>query len=322
MTSSTSRFLVAVLAALLPARALAGSLFSDDPATLFRGETISIEPLVGYLRGTSGEYVYNVPGSGSKLSQLDWSIQALAVGGRVAVRPFDDLTLRGRIWATVASDGSMTDYDWLGGYRGHDSWTHRSKSPDTDLGRAWQGDVSAAYKLYDSDDLALTGIAGFRHYSVKYNARGGSYIYSTAAFRDSVGMLPAGQLGIAYQQWFDTPYVGVGAVYNTADWTVSTEIIGSPFVMSRDKDYHALRTTLFREDFDMSGMLGASAGLEYRLSPVFSIAGRVEYQKYFEARGGTKIFNGSTGQALTVPKPGAGADADTLLLSLGVKGRL
>lgn len=316
--------IAALLATAAPAAA--ADLFGTgyEPAAEPAGaETVVIEPFVGYLRGTSGEYVYDVANGNAKLSQLDWRVDALAVGARVAARPLDWLTVRGRAWGTVASGGSMTDYDWFAGYFGPNSWTHKSESPDTKLGKAWQADASVAVKFYEDDDLALTAIAGYRHYNVKYNARGGSYIYSSGpGFRDLYGSFPAGQLGISYEQLWRTPYIGLGAVYNSADWTVSAEAIGSPFVMGRARDYHALRYTLFKDDFEMSTMLGVNLGAEYRLSPVVSLAGRLEYQNYLEARGGVKLFNGQTGVAQAAPKPTGGGDAETLLLSLGVKARL
>jgi outer membrane protease len=306
----------------LSTSSLASGLFSEEPQALLRGETISIEPFVGYLRGTSGEYVYNSARPGQKLSQLDWSVNALAVGARVAVRPLDWLTVRGRFFATVASDGSMTDYDWLAGYFGRDSWTHKSVSPDTNLGRAWQGDVSVSAAYYSDEDLALTVIGGFRRYDVKYSSRGGSFIYSVNGFRDTVGNLPGDRIGIAYRQVWDTPYLGLGAFYNGENWSVSAEVIGSPFVMSRDKDFHALRNIIFKEDFDTTGMVGLNAGVEYRLTPLLSLAGRVEYTRYLLAKGGTTLFDGNTGTTVTYPKPAAGADAETLLISAGVKAKL
>ena len=66
----------------------ASDLFSSEPGSLLRDESISVEPIIGYLRGSSGEYVYNTSNRNQKLSQLDWNINALAVGGRVAVRPW------------------------------------------------------------------------------------------------------------------------------------------------------------------------------------------------------------------------------------------
>jgi outer membrane protease len=79
---------------------------------------------------------------------------------------------------------------------------------------------------------------------------------------------------------------------------------------------------VFTDDFDMSGMVGVSAGVEYRFSPILSVTGRVEYQKYFETKGETTIQDNSTGTVVRVPKPGAGADSDSLLLSVGVKTRI
>ncbi len=302
--------------------ASASDLFSSEPGSSLRGESISVEPIIGYLRGSSGEYVYNTSNRNQKLSQLDWNINALAVGGRVAIRPLDWLTVRGRLWATVSSGGDMTDYDWLAGYFGKDSWTHRSVHPDTELAKAWQGDVSLAMSYYADEDLALTVLAGYRHYDVKYNSRGGSFVYSSFAFRDTVGSFPDGQLAITYRQVWQTPYLGLGANYNGENWTVGVEVIGSPFVMARTRDNHVLRNTVFTDDFDMSGMVGVSAGVEYRFSPILSVTGRVEYQKYFETKGGTTIQDNSTGTVVRVPKPGAGADSDSLLLSVGVKTRI
>lgn len=306
---------------------------SASPATSFEpfaplapppsaGETLTVEPFLGYLRGTSGETVYDLRDPRAKVSQLDWAVNALAVGGRVAMRPVDGLTVRGRAWATVASSGEMTDYDWFGGYFGRDSWTHRSHHPATDLGKAWQGDVSAALTLYGDGELALTAIGGYRHYDVKYAARGGSYVYSGAGFRDTLGTFTPGRLGIAYEQWWDTPYFGIGAAYNGVDWSVTGELIGSPFVFGRDKDHHALRNLVFREKLEMSGMIGFALGTEYRFTPNISLVGRAEYQKYLHAKGGTRLDDATTGQTTYYPKPAAGADAETLLLSLGVKARL
>jgi outer membrane protease len=140
--------------------------------------------------------------------------------------------------------------------------------------------------------------------------------------RDTIGSFPDGQLGITYRQVWQTPYVGLGATYNGENWTVSAEVIGSPFVISRARDNHVMRDTIFTDDLDMSGMVGLSAGLEYRFSPVFSLAGRIEYQKYFEAKGGTVIRDNTAGTITRVGKPGAGADSDSLLLSVGVKTRI
>lgn len=312
----------AAAAMLLPGAAAAADLFVDDTATLLRSETFTAELFAGYLMTSAREYVYNVPGDGSKLSQLNWSGNAFALGGRIAFRPFDGVTVRAKGWSTVASENEMTDYDWLGGYYGDSSWSHRSISPDTRSAKAWQADISAAVGLYEEDGLSVTGIAGYRHFTTKWNARGGSYIYSEKAFRDTVGSLPADRIAIAYQQWWKTPYAGLGIAYSDADWSFAGELVGSPLVMAEDKDHHALRQLLYRDSFGLSGMVGVSGSVEYRFSPVLSVAGRVEYQNYLGAKGATKIFDPVSGAARNFPSPAAGASAETLLVSLGVKVRL
>jgi plasminogen activator len=310
---------LALLAAAPAARA--ADLFTAEPAALLRTESLTAEAFAGYLTGTAREYVYNVPGDGKKLSQLDWRMNGFALGGRVAYRPTDWLTARIRGWSTVAGSSDMTDYDWMGGYYGMNSWTHRSIS-STDTAKAWQIDGSLAASLYESDDLSFSAIAGYRYMTSKWNATGGSYVYSVNDFRDTAGLLPADRLGIAYQQWWSTPYLGVGASTTLGDWSFSGEIIGSPFVMSRDKDHHALRALVFTEKFALSSMIGTSASVEYRLSPVMSLTGRVEYQNYLGATGSTRIADGNTGAVSHYPRPSGGADAETLLVSLGVKARM
>lgn len=303
--------------------AQAADLFSEEPvATLLRTETLTAEVFAGYVLGTAREYVRAVPGYAEKLSQLDWKTNAFALGGRVAFRPTDWLTIRARGWSTVAGVASMQDYDWLGGYYGNASWTHHSTHPDTSVAKSWMADISGAVPFYDAGDIAFTAIAGYRHFTQKWNAKGGSYIYSTTDFRDTAGTFPPGQLGIAYQQWWRTPYAGVGISTSVDNWSATAELIGSPFVMSEAKDHHVLRDLVIRDKFGLSGMVGIAASAEYRLSPVMSLTGRVEYQNYLGARGRALYADGGTGTSFGLQSPGAGADSETLMLSMGVKVRI
>jgi outer membrane protease len=286
-----------------------------------QGEVLSITPSIGYLQSISTENVYD-PISRSKISQLDWKGDAMTVGGRIAVRPLENVTLRGSIWAAVAADGDMKDRDWLFGYRGSESWSHQSVHPDTRIPKAWQGDVSLAYLLGQTGDMSYAAIAGFRHYDVKYRAYGGSYVYSVYGFRDMAGSFNAGELGIAYRQVWDTPYLGLGAYYHGTTLSLSTEIYGSPVAFARDQDYHALRNTLFAERFTPAAMIGANVAVEYRLTSAFSLVGRLDYARYAEAKGNTRIYDAAGGDFYRIPKPSSGADSQTLNVSLGVKGKI
>ncbi len=312
--------LAAVFGLPAPSDGLAADLFGADVAPLLRTETFAVEATVGYLRGTSREYVYN--SGGEKVSQLDWRIDKAAVaGGRLTFRPLEWLSVRARGWTNIDAESMMRDYDWLAGYHGFDSWTHRSVHPDTDLTRAMQGDLSVAAWFWEDQGFALSAIAGYRYMTQKWEASGGSYVYSVSGFRDRSGTFPD-QLAISYQQWWQTPYAGFGMSYAVDDLVVTGEIVASYWVKARARDHHALRDLVFDDAFSSSPMVGATVGAEYRLSQSFSAVGRVEYQRYFEAEGRTKITNVANGSVVRVPRPAAGADSETTLFSLGLKARL
>jgi plasminogen activator len=311
------------IAVLFPGAGTAADLFKGDAATLLRTERMTIEAFGGYLTGQGREYVSNAPFSQDKLSQLNWRIDnAFVVGGRMAVTPIDGLTLRARGWIHVKSDTTMDDYDWLAGYLGFNSWTHWSHHPDTQMAKGWQGDISAAYRWYEDEDLVFTAIGGYRYMTMKWNAYGGSFIYSTFNFYDTVGTFTPGELGIAYQQWWSTPYAGLGVIHKMGAFTFTGEIIASPWAYGHDKDYHAQRVILFKEDFRPTTFFAASLGAEYQYNNSVSFTGRAEYQGYGQASGPTKLLDGLSGNVLYFRKPSASADAETVLLSLGVKTRL
>ncbi len=97
-------------------------------------------------------------------------------------------------------------------------------------------------------------------------------VYSeNGGFRNSVGTDDSHGLGVAYQQWWHTPYVGLGATYAAGSWRVTGEVITSPFVVAEDKDHHNQRDLLFTEDFAPDWMVGLSLGAEYAVSVRFSL---------------------------------------------------
>jgi plasminogen activator len=292
-----------------------------DTAPIVQTQTFAAELFVGYVAGRAHEYV-NVVGGQGRVSQLNWDTNSLAIGGRVAFSPFEDVTFRARGWTAAFSGGAMEDYDWLNGYNGASSWTHYSQSPNAKPSTMWQADASAAVTFYQDEDTAFYAIGGYRYFTFKSNARGGAYIYSSpTGYRDLQGTFPGGQLGIAYQQEWQTPYLGLGGKIAFGDWTASGELIGSPVAFGNAKDHHALRGLVFKDTMSPSGMVGFDAALEYSVTPLFSVVGRAEYQNYLEAAGSEKLYAGGV-LAGAYPKPLAGASMETLLLSVGVKAKL
>jgi outer membrane protease len=311
----------AFAAFLIPTLGHAADVTRATSAPVFAGSSLSVEIYGGYLTGTAGEYVYNVPGNGTKLSQLNWQIDNAAIlGGRLTYRPFDWLNLRLGGWSVVASGNAQDDFDWFRGYNGFDSWTDWSHSGVTEIAKAYQIDVSAAARLHQFGSVEISGLAGYRFLTLKMNDFGGHFIYSTnGGFRNDVGTFDPNELGIAYQQWWHTPYLGVGAIYSGEKFKLTAELIGSPLVMARDKDHHNSRNLVFKERFTPSWMLGATLAVEYALSAQVALTARADYQRYFEARGGTDILNGESGRLERLPKPAAGGDFDALALTMGLK---
>ncbi|HZH51916.1 MAG TPA: omptin family outer membrane protease [Microvirga sp.] len=284
----------------------------------------SAEIYGGYLTGLAREYVYRVPGDGSLVSQLNWQIDhAAIVGGRLTYQPWDWLSLRANGWTIVGSDNAMDDYDWLAGYLGFDSWTNWSHSEDTRLAKGYQIDLGTAARFYQAGPFELSALAGYRFMTFKMNAYGGHYIYPgrDGSFRTATGFFPD-RLGIAYQQWWHTPYLGVGASYASGPLKVTAEFITSPFVMSSDKDHHNLRDIVFKERFSPNWMVGVTLGAEYALTDSISLTGRAEYQNFFEAKGGSLMIDRAQGVVVKTPEPGAGGDISTLMLSVGLKASL
>jgi plasminogen activator len=314
------------MTALLAASALAAPAHAADPVAERRAawqltHQVSAELFGGYLTGMSRELVYNVPGDGSKLSQLNWQIDhAFVLGGALTYQPWDWLGLRARGWAHVGSDNAMDDFDWLFGFNGFDSWSDLSRHDDTRLAKAFQVDASASLRFFESGPVSVSALGGYRFLTMKWNAYGGRFFYSVEGFRDDIGAFPDGELQIAYQQWWHAPYAGLGVSYRAGPLTLTAEVIGSPWVRARDRDHH-VDIALFEESFGPSSMAGAAVSAEFAMTQHVSLVGRVEAERFYEAKGSTKVFNFDPPSFEFFPKPSAGADHQSLLVSLGVKGR-
>jgi outer membrane protease len=282
---------------------------------------LSGEVFGGYLTGMSRELVYNVPGDGSKLSQLNWQVDhAFVLGGALGFRPWDWLALRARGWAHVSSDNAMDDFDWLLGFNGFGSWSDFSHHDDTRLAKAFQVDVSASARLFESGPVSINALAGYRFLTMKWEAYGGRFVYSLEGFRDDIGFFPDGELQIAYQQWWHAPYLGLGVTYRAGPLTVTAEVVGTPLARARDEDLH-VDIALFQEKFSPSSMAAVALSAEIAMSQQLSLVGRVEAERFYEAEGSTSVFNFNPPLFEFFPKPSAGADHQSLLVSLGVKGR-
>ena len=287
------------------------------------GEKSSAEIYGGYLFGQSRELVFD-PATGHKASELFWKIDgAFVVGGAVAVRPVEWLTLKVDGWTPVQSRNSMDDYDWM--VDGQD-WSHWSSHSDTKMNRGHMINIGAAArmvkfdrtKMFDSAQLDF--LAGYRWVHMNWTAFGGTYTYSSATgFRDRTGTFQDGAAGIGYEQWFETPYIGLGGHMTLARWSFSGELTGSLWTRGSARDHHYLRSLVFEDESRSMPMIAGEVKTSYALTDHLSLFGSFMFQKYFETKASTTTTDESTGVVTHEPGDVAGMDHYALLFNLGLK---
>ena len=289
-------------------------------------DRVAIEMYGGYLKGQSRELVYE-PSTGHKNSELFWTIDdAYVVGGTVSVRANDWLTLRVGGWTPMKSHNTMNDYDWA--LNGHGDWSDLSHHPDTRINHAAMIDAGAKgrvatfgkTKVFDQASLDL--LAGFRWLNISWTAYGGSGIYSINGFRNQNIKFDEGLGGLAYEQWYNMPYVGLGGSISKGRFTLAAELTGSFWGWGSSKDQHYDRTFVSEEQYSKIAMAAGDFSLAYALSKNFDIVGRFVYTKYFESQSPLTILDYKTGLTDYSPGNASGMDHQNMLFSLGVRWRI
>lgn len=319
-------FLITTFGLFYPSFIHAQTLMKEREGAITVNDRVSVEMYGGYLKGESRELVYNAD-TGQKVSQLNWIIdEAYVVGGSVSVRANDWLTLRLGGWTPLKSNNTMNDYDWQ--LTGHGDWSDRSHHPDTRINHAAMIDAGAKARLaafgktnlFDRATLDL--LAGFRWLNISWTSYGGSGIYSDGGFRNETVNFTEGQAGLAYEQWFNTPYVGVSGSISKGRFTFAAELTGSLWGWGSDKDNHYNRTLLFEEQFSRINMAAGDFSLIYALSKNVDLVSRFVYTKYFEAQSAATQQNYASGTTEYAPGNAAGMDHQNMLFSLGLRWRI
>lgn len=287
-------------------------------------EKASLALYGGYLRGQSRELVFD-SATGKKVSELFWKIDdTLVVGGALALRPVEWLTLTVGGWTPVRARNHMDDYDWL--KEGQPGWSDWSSHGDTRLDRGHMIEAGVALqvaqfgqtRLFDGARLHL--LAGYRWLNMKWTAFGGTYVYSSATgFRDREGTFPDGEAGISYEQWLETPYVGLGGSATAGRWSFSGELTGSLWGRADARDFHYDRTLIFEDRGRSMPMVAGELKASYALTRRLSLSGSFVWQKYFETKASTTTTNYTTGTVDHDSGEAAGMDHRSLLLNLGLR---
>jgi plasminogen activator len=311
---------------LVPALA-AGAAAADQPAAstpvaVPLSSSFSVDLYAGGFSLLAHERVYDVPGTGRKVSQLDWRANvAPVIGGSVSWHPVDRITLRANGFVPVSGNSQMKDYDWL--VAPYAAWSDLWIADDTRLARAYRAEASLAGTVLSDSGLSLDLLGGFRRDTIKWNGYGGCYTYSDESFRDQSGCYDP-SFGIAYQQWWNSPYLGLGAQAVSGPVTLRLELVASPFAWGRDDDHRVNddgSQTVFKETFSHARMLGATATAAYRVSDHASLFLRADFESIGPVRGPIYELTATDPADVYAPKPAAGASSRSVLVAAGLSAR-
>ena len=268
----------------------------------------------GYLTGEAHEYVYWKDRGGHTASELVWDIDSVYIFGLGgSMRPLNWLNINMDLWLNVGDgDGHMEDYDWM--VVGMD-WTDRSVHDNTDVTNAFIFDINVEMTMFSTGTVSFVGIAGYRHDTFEWEARGGSYIYSENGYRDSTGSFPQGVLGITYEQSFDVPYVGLGFQGDFDRLHVAAKVTGSFLVSGDATDQHHARDLVTYDDFSGESMVAFDIRLGYDISESMLLTAAYAYEKYDTMTGDSEWHFNDVGEIITFAD-GAGADLKTSMFSL------
>ena len=288
-----------------------------------KNHEISARIHTGYLRGEANEYVYL---DDYILSQLIWKIDNLYMaGGGISFKPEEIFGFNADLWLKASEgSGEMDDYDWL--LYGAD-WTHWSHHDDTIVTKGAIFDISAEYfpPFLDRDIFRIRSFIGYKFTSFEWEARGGSYIYSSTdsvtgevvAFRDKTGEFNDGEPGITYRQTYNIPYAGIGINSTIGRLILDARVSGSLMVFGKAVDHHHLRDLVTYAYFYWGQMFSSDLSAGCKLSEHYSLNGTFSYSVYGNLRGNSE-YNYSDGSTVNYEDL-EGADLETVMFSITVQ---
>ncbi|MBP6407164.1 MAG: omptin family outer membrane protease [Fusobacteriaceae bacterium] len=277
----------------------------------FSDNKLSIDVNYANLNGTANEIVYWSSSSDKKLSELIWNldnVNLIGVGTTYNINENGSINFDFYMNADTGKS-DMTDYDWTN--YNSSNWTHWSNSP-TDITKVYKLDLNFKYISSVRENLDFFIMAGYKLDIYKWVAIGGDYIYPSES--GSLQDIPV----ISYNQYFNVPYVGLGAVLNMSNFSFTGKLIYSGAVIAKDEDTHHLRDLYFEEYFEGGKMLGLILRGEYNFTENFAILGSVDYSKYYLNKGYTIETDLTDGSTTTYGEGSAGIENETSMISLGL----
>ena len=276
---------------------------------------------VGLMNIEAHEYVYL---GNNKASQLDWDTDGVVLYTASAGADLGaDWHVKGRLDLGFGGDGHMVDYDWVPGFavnQSKDGWSDRSVHPDTRLDYYVNGALEVGRDIFTDESSNVSVGGGFKYTEVRWQAFGGSYIYSDGGVRNDIGELPDGLKGISYKQKIPTVFLGFDGSTSLDRLTLSGGVKGGMTLGIDDQDDHWLTETRVFGRMNAAPVLMLNAAIDYQLTDTASIYLAGNLETVFRKRGDMNSVDTATGEA-TLYRNAAGASLKTISLQMGLRAR-
>ncbi|WP_297104092.1 omptin family outer membrane protease [uncultured Devosia sp.] len=269
-----------------------------------------------YLEGN--EFVYS---GDYRVSKLIWQSLAPMLRGSVSADLGHGVSVSAEGGVAMSGISHMVDYDWLRGDDTFDNWSHRSEHPDTHLAHFWTGSATIGYDLARAEDAVVRLHGGFQYTDVKWDAFGGSYVYSSGGgFRDLSGDFAAGQPAISYRQQMPELFLGVDGEQYYGKLRIGGLMRAGLVVGAIATDDHWMRNLRFTDNIYVQPAveLGLDAGYALGRNVELTLAGRFKHM--FERRGDTAAYDTVLGTTQYFPNAAA-ASFTQLDLTAGLRAR-
>lgn len=277
----------------------------------------------GVMNIESREYVYL---GNDKASELDWDADGVVLYTAQAGADLgNNWHVKGKIDLGFDGEGNMVDYDWVPGFavdQTKNGWSDRSVHPDTRLDYYFSGTLEIGRTIFSDDRSNLSVGGGFQYTKLRWEAFGGSYIYSNDqdGFRNDIGDLPDGVNGISYQQKVPTLFLGFDGSTRIDRLTLSGGLKGGVTMGINDRDDHWLTGTRFFGDMKAAPVLKLNAAIDYQLTGTASIYLAGNFENVFRKRGDLNSTDTAAGTG-ELFKNAAGASLKTMSLQVGLRGQ-
>ena len=267
---------------------------------------------IGVLNGEAREYVYDAD-TGKTVSRLDWGFDNVAMfNAALSFRPAGWLELQVKGSTNLSAHASMSDHDFdipECPDNGNGGTFCKSYHPATRLMGAYMLDVAARLRGLKSGTTELSPVVGYKLDYFSWRGINGTSNYA-GDFADGVG--------ISYEQWWKTPYIGLAMSGHAGNLDFSGRAIFSDWGEGKDRDHHHSRSLLFHEQFEDVRMFGIDVGVRYPLTDRVGITLDYSFEAWKLSKGPAQITDLASGSTEREPGDAAGASSRTQMIALGV----